>query len=175
MMQRSFLKPGWPQQTSVGGKYVPPYTGVSSGVSHTLIGHPPRPDTAQKQNSKSMRRRTKKRQLPYNIRSGMKLGHENLFHSKEVSSSKDGLEVWGQEYTHDPVTTTTCSLTDVQCCNLSMTNKKLPPTPDALIVKFYKLHYKFPANKTSRISSKKILVSKDTWCSDYSHQGHDAM
>jgi hypothetical protein len=56
-----------------------------------------------------------------------------------------------------------------------MTNKKLPPTPDALIVKFYKLHYKFPANKTSRISSKKILVSKDTWCSDYSHQGHDAM
>lgn len=24
----------------------------------------------------------------------MKLGHENLFHSKEVSSSKDGLEVW---------------------------------------------------------------------------------
>jgi len=77
-------------------------------------------------------------QLPYNIRSGVKLGHKNLFHSKEVSSSKDGLEVCGKEYTHDPVTTTTCSPTNVQCCNLSMTNKKLPQTPDALIIKFYK-------------------------------------
>jgi hypothetical protein len=31
-----------------------------------------------------MRRRGKERQLPYNIRSSMKLGHENMFHSKEV-------------------------------------------------------------------------------------------
>jgi len=28
-------------------------------------------------------KRGKKKQLPYNIRSGMKLGHENLFHNKK--------------------------------------------------------------------------------------------
>src|SRR5262245_39074928 len=38
-------KPGLPHR-DVGGKYVPPKNGLRSGVSQTLIGHPPAPVVA---------------------------------------------------------------------------------------------------------------------------------
>ena len=39
------MNPGRPHR-DVGGKYVPPKNGFSSGVSHTLIGQPPAPVVA---------------------------------------------------------------------------------------------------------------------------------
>jgi hypothetical protein len=44
--------------------------------------------------------------------------HKNIFNGGELNSSKDGLEVWGQEHTHCAVTTSTCSLVDMSSCNL---------------------------------------------------------
>ena len=39
------MKPGRPHR-DVGGKYVPPKNGLSSGVSHALSGQPPAPVVA---------------------------------------------------------------------------------------------------------------------------------
>ena len=50
-------------------------------------------------------------------------------------------------------------------------NKKIPQTPNALTIKFCKLHYNVSANKTPSISFSKILASQDAGNSDYSLQG----